>query len=407
MAGQNAPKASPMRPALARFLLPGPVVALGVTQIVGYGTLYYAFGVLVPAISRELGMSQGLLFGGFSAALLAGGLVALPVGRRIDRIGARRVMAAGSVAAAVALGAMALAVGPATLIAALVATQLASALVLYDAAFAALAQGLGSARARRAITQMTLFGGFASTLFWPLTEAMAGAIGWRATLGCYALVHLLLCLPLHLRLRASPDPEAMPAARLPARVWTPLPAASQARALGWLTLSLSTVGFVFAALTAQWVTALGALGVASGAAVAAGALMGPAQVGVRLLEMLFGQRLHPLGTAMISSLMLVAALALLLLGGSGPLTVALFAAVFGLAQGLSSLVRGAAVLALFGPEGFAARLGMIAIFRMTSGALAPVALAFALTLWRAEMAMFAALALAAISALALMMVPRA
>jgi MFS family permease len=96
-----------MRPALARFPLPGPVVALGVTQIVGYGTLYYAFGVLVPAMSRELGVSQGLLFGGFSAALLAGGLVALPVGRRIDRIGARRVMAAGSVAAAVALGAMA------------------------------------------------------------------------------------------------------------------------------------------------------------------------------------------------------------------------------------------------------------------------------------------------------------
>ncbi|WP_372840409.1 MFS transporter [Phaeovulum sp.] len=397
-----------MPPALARFALPGAVVALGITQIVGYGTLYYAFGVLVPAISEELGLSQGLLFGGFSAALLAGGLVALPVGRRIDRLGARRVMTVGSGMAAVSLAAMALAVGPVSLIAALVASQIAAALVLYDAAFAALAQALGSPRARRAITQMTLFGGFASTLFWPLTEALTAGFGWRVTLGVFAALHVLLCLPLHrgLATRAEPMPMAAPGAR-PVKTYTPLPIEAQRRAFIWLTLALSTSGFVAAAIMAQWVTALGALGVASGAAVAAGALMGPGQVTARLIEMMFGQTLHPLGTAMISVLMLIAALSVLLFGGTGPFALAAFASLFGLSQGLSSLVRGAAVLALFGPEGFAARLGAIAIFRMTSSALAPVALATALGLWRAEAAIAAALALVVISALALLRVPRA
>lgn len=381
----------------------GPVLALGLTQIVGFGSLYYAFGVLVAPMSVDLGISPTLAYGLLSAALLAGSLTAPLAGRLVDRRGARLMMAAGSVASALALAAVALAPNWQALLAALVLAEMVAPLVLYDAAFAALAEAAGQARARLAITQMTLLGGFASTLFWPLTLWLQTGWGWREAYGVFAVLHLLLCLPLHLTLPKGGavgrvvDPTPPPFAPLPVRL--------HRRAMGLLAVGLSIGWAVFSAFSAQWVPALTALGLSETAAVAAGALMGPAQVGARVVELVFVAHRHPMITALIAMTSVALALILLIVAPSSLLTASIFAVLFGIGQGLGTVVRGTVPLALFGPRGYAARLGRLASLRMLVAALAPFAMAGSLALFGPLVTLMLAAALAILALAALGAVP--
>ncbi len=388
----------------ARRLIP-PIVALGLTQVVGYGTLYYAFGVLAPRLAADLGIGLPFAFGAFSLALLAGAAAAPLAGRAIDRHGARRVMAAGSAGAALALALLSVAQGPVSLVAALIVVEVISAFVLYDAAFAALAQTEGAVRARRGITLMTLIGGFASTVFWPATLVLADELGWSQTYLVFAALHLVVCLPLHLGLprsrRIEPTGQAVPP---PA--FAPLAAERHGTAMIWLAIGFALGGAVFSALTAQWVPALGALGLTDAAAVTAGLFLGPAQVAIRIVDLTFGVRRHPLSMAMLASGLLVVALAILLVLPPGLLAASLFATLFGLASGLTSIVRGTVPLALFGAEGFGARLGRLAGLRLATSALAPLGLALVLASAGAVTAFAGALAVAIAALAALTRVPR-
>jgi len=384
--------------------IPWPVLTLGITQIVGFGTLYYAFSVVVPALTADLGISPTFAYAGFSAALLAGGFFAPVAGRLIDRLGARVVMAWGSVLAALSLVALSQVPGGAGLVAALLFAEMIAPLVLYDAAFAALAQAVGPSGARKAITQMTLLGGFASTVFWPATLWLTEAYGWREAYLVYAALHLVVCLPLHLTLPRHAPERANGPSEPP--LFAPLPREQHRRAMIYLAISFTIAGAVFSAMTAQWVPVLMALGLGSGAAVAAGTLMGPAQVGVRVLEMAFGGRYHPIVTGCISLALLVVAMALLALAPVGLWSAMAFAVLFGLSQGLTSIVRGTVPLALFGPLGFASRLGLLAGLRMTFGALAPFTLAATLALIDARLALAAAALMAGLALVALLRVPR-
>jgi hypothetical protein len=382
------------------------IIALGITQIVGYGTLYYAFGVVAARLTEDLGVSLPFAFGAFSAALLAGGAAAPFVGRQIDRQGARIVMAVGSVGAALALVALSQATGAASLVAALILVEVVSALVLYDAAFAALAQATGTAGARRAITLMTLLGGFASTVFWPATHVLLAEVGWRNAYLIFAALHVVVCLPLHLSLprAGAAPPSDGPVGAVPA--FAPLPPDRHHEAMVRLAIGFSLVGIVMSALAAQWVPALMALGLSDTAAVAAGALMGPAQVGVRLIDLFFGVKRHPLTMAIVSAGLLSAAIAVLLVAPTGLAAAMVFATLYGLSSGLTSIVRGTVPLALFGAGGFAARLGLLAGLRMAGSALAPFAMALALVQWDARVTLAMALALSLAAAAALWRVPR-
>jgi MFS family permease len=386
-----------------------PIVALGITQIVGYGTLYYAFGVVALDLSDDLGITLPFAFGAFSLALLAGGAAAPIAGRLIDSLGARKIMAAGSIAAAMSLMALSQVTGALGLIAALVFVEAVAAFVLYDAAFAALAQAVGARGARRAITLMTLLGGFASTIFWPATLFLMEDYGWRQTFLIFAILHIVVCLPLHLSL---PEPETddpgglsrNSAATPPA--FAPLPQDRHRVAMIHLALGFSLGGVVLSALAAQWVPVLAAMGLSSADAVAAGVLMGPAQVGVRLIDLAFGVRRHPLTVAILATGFLVIALAVLLLAPPGLIAAMIFAVSYGLAGGLTSIVRGTVPLVLFGSQGYATRLGLLAGARMFSSAVAPVAMATALALWDARIALALALGFAIASGAALWRVPR-
>src|SRR5438874_4623659 len=183
------------------------VTALGIAQIVSWGTLFYAIGVLGPAMRRDLGVSELFLFGVFSAALLVSGTLAPLMGRLIDRRGGRFVLSLGSVLGATACALLAAAPNAAVMAAGWLVAGAAMAACLYDPAFATLSQHAG-ARYRRAVTALTLFGGFASTVFWPLSLLLLEAWGWRATWAIYAGLHLALCLTIHLAFIPAFRPSA-------------------------------------------------------------------------------------------------------------------------------------------------------------------------------------------------------
>lgn len=194
---------APALPTLPRALLARVVVVLGLSQIATWGSLYYAIAVLAGPMADDLGLPRSLVFGAFSAALVVSGLASPHVGRAIDRHGGRRVLAAGTLTGAAALAVVALAQGPATLFAGWLLAGVALAATTYDAAFPALSQLAGPAY-RKALTALTLFGGLASTAFWPLAWAIEQHAGWRPAWGVFAAI--LLCVVLPLFWFGLPDP---------------------------------------------------------------------------------------------------------------------------------------------------------------------------------------------------------
>ncbi len=349
----------------------GPVVwALGLTQIIGYGTLYYSFGTLAPAMAKEFGWSEEWVFGLLSASLLAGGLVAPISGRLADKYGTAQLMAVGSVAAALALALCALAPNGMVFAAGLVAMEVASAFVLYATAFAALAQASPIA-ARLSITHLTLIAGFASTIFWPLTAWLHEVFSWRDVYLIYAASNLLFCVPVHIwlarghRRRTAEQREAPVTPAL-------VPAERQRGALVLMLAGFALVGFVSSAITVHMVPLLASLG-AGEAGVLATTLFGPAQVLSRLVNMQFGRGLSQPALAVIAAVVLPVGLAVLLLTTPWLPGAAAFAILFGLGNGLYSIVSGTLPLVLFGSAGYGRRLGMISSSRLLASAAAPFA----------------------------------
>ncbi|MGE0241155.1 MAG: MFS transporter [Parvibaculaceae bacterium] len=394
----------------ARWPLAVTIIGLGITQIMGYGTLYYAFAVLEPQISREFGWPSSWSFGCLSLALLLGGLAGPWAGRLIDERGARLVMALGSVASAIALVLLALSQNLVTFALALIIVEVTSVLVLYDAAFAGLSQAAGSKAARRAITQMTLLGGFASTVFWPITLYLTQHMDWRSIYLIFAGIHVVFCLPLHLLVlvKARPSHVSEAAKRQEAEPDHPVLGPTEGfRAMVWLIAYFCLTGFVYSSFNIQWVSALQQAGFTAAVAVSVGVLMGPSQVAIRFLDMIFGRNLHPLVTGAISSAFLVVALAALLASADAGLAgAAIFAILFGLSQGLSSIVRGTIPLVLFGRMGYGARLGRISAISVAVKSCAPFVFALLIENAGPVVAFGASGVLAVLSLLVLRFIPR-
>lgn len=385
------------------------VIGLGITQILGYGTLYYAFAVLEPYISREFGWPSSWSFGCLSLALLIGGLAGPWVGRFIDERGARFVMSLGSVASAIALVLLAASQNLVTFAIALTIVQVASVLVLYDAAFAGLAQVVGSKAARRAITQMTLLGGFASTVFWPFTNYLVEHVDWRSVYLIFAVIHVGLCLPLHLFVFRTVRRQNLEENGEQQEIEADHPVLEQSqgfRAMLWLIAYFCLTGFVYSSFNIHWVSALQQAGFTAAVAVGVGVLMGPSQVAIRFLDMIFGKNLHPLATAAISSALLVVALSSLAAAGAGAAGAVVFAILFGLSQGLSSIVRGTIPLALFGRIAYGARLGRISAISVTVKSSAPFVFALLIQNTGPAFAFGISAGLAVLSLLVLRLIPR-
>jgi len=346
---------------------------LGLTQIIGYGTLYYSFSILAPEMAKDLDWTQEWVFGVFSAALLIGGFAAPTIGRRIDRHGAGTMMALGSLVAASSLVVCALAPDRLTFVAGMIAMEIASAFVLYNAAFAALVQ-ITPQTGQKSITHLTLIAGFASTLFWPITTELHEHLTWRQVYLAFAVLHLVVCLPFHCWLARAMNADrrsnGKDMAKTAAVIEGSIASWDRRRAFTLMGLGFALEGFVLSALLVHMVPLLTAVGLGA-SAVLVGTLFGPSQVFSRFINMLAGRGLSQLVLAVISATLLVAGLSTLLTSAPWIYGAAAFAILFGLGSGLTSIVQGSLPLALFGSEGYGALLGRISAIRLIVSALAP------------------------------------
>ncbi|MBU0584235.1 MAG: arsenite efflux MFS transporter ArsK [Alphaproteobacteria bacterium] len=350
------------------------VWALGVTQIIGYGTLFYSFAILAPAMSADLDLPEQWVFAALSLALFLGSLLAPTAGRMADRHGAGRVMTVGSAAAALALAACALAPERFSFIAALVAMELASCFVLYATAFVAIVQ-IGPVGAQRSITHLTLIAGFASTIFWPVTTWLHGFLDWRAVYFVFAGLNLIVCLPIHAWLLGLSRRRQMLAPGLPASA----PALAQAAPLDpaqtrivflLMMAGFAIGGLVLSSILIHMVPLLTAIGLGTAGTLAA-TLFGPSQVASRLINMLFGGRLSQALLAVIATLLLAVGLAVLLATAPSLPGIAAFVVLFGLGSGLVSIVGGTLPLEMFGRRGYGSRVGWMSAARQFSSSFAP------------------------------------
>jgi len=347
------------------------VWGLGISQIVGFGTLYYSFGILAPDMARDFGWTIEWIYGALSAALLVGSFAAPMSGRRFDRHGAAAVMSIGSIVSAMALVIAAASPTPAVFLLGLIAIQTASGLVQYNAAFAVLVQ-IAPRRAGRTITLLTLIAGFASTLFWPLTVWLHEHYDWRTVYFAYAALNLLVCLPIHLALtrfarRVSPPASSGTVGEhLPGRI----DPAQRRLALILLTTAFSLMGFVFSALLIHMVPMLMSLGLGA-MAVAVGAAFGPSQVAARLINMVFGAALRPAILAVIAAAALPVSIAVLLATSPWPPGAFVFVLLLGIGSGLNSIVQGTLPLWMFGDRNYGTLVGRVTAARLVVSSVAP------------------------------------
>jgi MFS family permease len=384
----------------------GAIWALGATQIIGYGTLYYAFSVMAPLIGAEFGWSPEWVFGALTIALLAGGLLAPVAGHLVDRYGAVRTMTAGSVASAIMLAAAGLATNGFAFAAALIGMEIASTLVLYATAFAAIVQ-LGGKGAQRSITHLTLIAGFASTLFWPLTALLLTWMDWHAVYFVFAALNLLVCAPLHLslgRIGATTAVDASPqrSAALPPPEGT-LEGSQRQIGFGLMMLGFALEGLVLSAILMQIIPLLTALDLGSGALLVT-SVFGPAQVLSRLVNMLLGRNLPSTRLAIIAAALLPLGILVLILTAPSLAGAVLFALLFGLGSGLTSITAGLLPLQLLGREKYGSRLGWLSSARQVASALAPFLMALMMGAFGTGGALWSLVALGVVSVLIFVLV---
>jgi MFS family permease len=344
------------------------ITALGIAQILAWGTSFYFPAVFAEPIVAETGWSLGFVVGGTSIGLLTAGLISPQVGRAIDVHGGRPVLLASSLFYAAGLALVGFSPALPIYLAGWVLIGIGMGSGLYDAVFAALGRMYGS-EARGPITNLTLFGGFASTVCWPLSAFMIEQFGWRSACFIYAAIHLFIMLPLQAAVVGSVRKVEKPHS-------TPTAAANASRInnealiFALLALVLSIAAGIGSIVVVHLLIFLQARGVDFATAVSLGTIFGPAQVGARVVESLFGKRYHPIWT-MIASCTLMAA-GLLLLFGAVPALI-LVILLYGAGYGISWIGRGTLPLALFGPVRFPRLMGKLAFPSLIVQALAPSA----------------------------------
>jgi predicted MFS family arabinose efflux permease len=340
------------------------VGALGVAQTLAWGSSYYLPAILAEPISAGVGVDRSWVFAAFSSALLLAAFAGPAVGRIVDRQGGRGVLALSNIVLAAGLAVLAAANGPVLLFFAWAILGAGMALGLYDTAFAALTALYGR-EARGPITGITLIAGFASTVSWPLTTLLNGSLGWRETLLVWAALNLVLGLPLNLLLPSRKRDAAIAHRRDDGSVgWRPY------REMFLLAFVFAASWFVTGAMSAHLPRLLELAGASSSQAIAAAALVGPAQVVARLVEFFLLRRSHPLVSARIAAVL--HPVGAIFLAVMGPAAAVAFSIFYGAGNGLLTIARGTVPLAVFGPHGYGERTGLLGAPARAAQALAPL-----------------------------------
>jgi len=341
------------------------ITTLGITQIFAWGSTFYLPAALAPLITSDTGWPYDLTVGGVSVGLLVAGLASSRVGRLIAENGGRPILTSGALLLAAGLLGIGTAPSLGWYLVAWVVVGFGMSASLYDAAFSTLGRIYGS-RSRTAITAVTLFGGFASTVCWPLSAFLAARVGWRGACLTYAAIQIAVALPIHLlalptltATETSTPNEGRPPVHLHRDEYA---------TFGLLAAVLTLGASVLSIIGTQLLPLLTARGFGMSAAVAFGAIVGPSQVGARVIELLIGYRYDPVWT-IVASATLVAVAALMLMFGF-PI-VALAIALYGAGNGIGSVARGTVPLALFGADRYPVLMGRLGFPLLIAMALSP------------------------------------
>lgn len=372
------------------------VWALGIAQILAWSTTYYLPAVLATPISKAMGWSLTSVVAGLSWGLLVAGICSPLAGRQIDRHGGRLVLASSSLLMAVGLLLMSVANNLPVYYLAWTCIGAAMAAGLYDAAFSTLGRLLGDS-ARTSMTGLTLLGGFASTLGWPLIAGLEHELGWRYSCFVLAGAHLLIGLPIHLLL--VPKEAATPIQSSHAHATSALSLPPDYRQLFLLLALLLTLqSLVISAVSVHLLDVLKLLGIASVTALAIGMVIGPAQVAGRLVEFSVGRNLHPTWSA--RGAILLSGVGIVMLMPGAPWLAFVAMALYGAGNGILTIARGTLPLVLFGAEGYGARMGLLARPMLIAQATGPIAAAIAVDKLGAQALLAVMTALVATSLLA-------
>jgi MFS family permease len=339
------------------------VAALGTTQNLAWGSSYYLPAILAEPIAQGLGLSRAMVFGVFSGSLLLSAFLGPAVGRAIDNRGGRGVLVLSNLGLAAGLVLLAFAQGVIGLAAAWAVLGVGMALGLYDAAFATLT-GLYGRAARGPITGITLIAGFASTIGWPLSAFLDASLGWRGACLTWAALNLVVCLPLNrFLIPRAPPPERAVESEGSAT-------ASPRGTMAILAFVFAATWFVTGAMAAHMPRLFEIAGSSSTAAIAAAALVGPAQVAARLVEFGVLRWIHPLVSARIAAALHPVGAGIL--AAFGAPAIMAFALLHGAGNGLLTIAKGTLPLAIFGPAGYGLRNGILAAPARAAQATSPV-----------------------------------
>jgi MFS family permease len=340
------------------------ILALGTTQTLAWASSYYLPAILADPIAHDLGVSSNWIFAAFSASLVIAALLGPRIGRQIDLVGGRSVLSMSNVTLSAGLALLGWSYSVPVLVAAWLLLGVGMGFGLYDAAFAALGRIYGNA-ARRSITGITLLAGFASTVGWPLTAWGLETIGWRDTCFAWAAAHIVIGLPLNFwMLPAVKGAKAAVATSIKPHI--PID-----RTMILLAFSFAAAWSVTGAMAAHLPRILEATGATPLQAISAGALIGPAQVLARIVEAGLLSRYHPLLSTRLACLMHpIGAVIVALAGGAASGAFAIF---HGAGNGILTIARGTLPLAIFGPQNYGYRLGIIGAPARMAQAIAPLA----------------------------------
>ena len=338
------------------------VLALGTAQTLAWGSSYYLPAILADPIAHDLGISGNWFFAAFSASLVISGLLGPRVGRQIDHVGGRQVLCVSNLVLAGGLALLGASASVWTMSAAWLLLGVGMGLGLYDAAFGALGRIYGK-DARGTITGITLIAGFASTVAWPLSSLGLETIGWRDTCYAWALAHIVLGLPLNLSL-----PRAEPVHVVEGRLAKPHIPIDRTMVL--LSFAFAAAWTVTSAMAAHLPRIVEVFGATPAQALFAGMMIGPAQVGARLMEASLLKRFHPIVSTRLACVTHPIGAGVIGVFGGG--AAAAFALLHGAGNGILTIARGTLPLAIFGPENYAYRLGLIGAPSRICQALAPL-----------------------------------
>jgi len=364
---------------LNKFFIEGTikyVLGLGVTTTIGYGTLFYSFTIMSQEFEKEFYWSKTFIFGIFSLGIFLGGLLAPKIGKLLDNHGARAIMSVGSILCALGLFLVSNVQTQWHYIISIVFLEVVSTLVLYEAAFVAFSQLAGN-KARLPITQITLIAGFASTIFWPLISFLLSFLSWREVYLILASFHLFIALPIHFFILKK-DAIIKTDIKFSNSFDDSLELEGKLR-----KKSLILVGIVFSLIAipitvmqTHFLRLMNGFGIEMTSAIALGALIGPSQVGSRIIEITISKKITPLTSGIFSTSIMSLGILTLYFSGYDILLATFFVILYGAGQGLTDIIRGSIPLYLFGKDNLGKTIGGINLYRNIIVSLVPFGFAF-------------------------------